>query len=347
MINWKALGQLIYVRMREYSREPEVLFWAFIFPLLLSSGLGIAFRDRAPDKAYAAVIRSDGAPAVVAALRASGFVQAELLDETEARRALRRGKVSLILRLTGGAGGYEYQFDPLRPDGKLARTMVDQVLQQAAGRTDKVPTRDAIFSEPGARYIDFLIPGLIGMNLMSGGMWGVGFTIAEMKVKKLLKRLIATPMRPTDFLLSIMASRLIFMFIEVGTLLIFGALAFGMKIRAPLLEVLAIGGLGALTFGSMGLLVAARAERIESVMGRMNVIMMPMFVFSGVFFSAERFPAATQPLIKALPLTALNDSLRAAINEGTPWAGLAVPLLILAGWGIISFAVAVKRFRWV
>jgi len=267
------------------------------------------------------------------------------VDEAQALADLRRGRVDVVVR-KGAAGEIEYQLDPSRPEATIARGRVDDALQRAAGRKDPEATRDVAFSEPGGRYIDFLMPGILGMNIMSGGMWGVGFNLVDMRIKKLLKRLVATPMRRSDFMASIVLMRIAFMVIEASFVLGFGWLAFGVPFRGSPLAVFAIGALGALCFGGIGLLLASRARRIEAVMGLMNVVTMPMLIASGVFFSADRFPAALQPLIQALPLTALNDALRAVVLEGAPLASQVTRLLVLAFWGALSFAVGLRLFRW-
>ena len=189
-------------------------------------------------------------------------------------------------------------------------------------------------SEPGSRYIDFLIPGLLGMNLMNSGMWGIGFALVDMRQRKLLKRYVGTPMRRGDFLLAIMTSRLVLMVIEIGLLLVFGVLFFHMRVLG--LGILAsplIGGLGSLTFGGVGLLTASRAQKIESISGLINLVMMPMWIFSGVFFSYERFPAVIHPADQALPLTALNDALRASILEGHAASASVAPLAGVGAMG--------------
>jgi ABC-type multidrug transport system permease subunit len=240
----------------------------------------------------------------------------------------------------------EYLYDPARPESVLAKAQVDDALQTAAGRKDVVATSSVVSSEPGSRYIDFLIPGLLGMNLMNSGMWGIGFALVDMRQRKLLKRFVGTPMRRGDFLLALMSSRLVLMIIEIGLLLTLGVLVFHMKVLGSIAAILLWGAVGALAFGGIGLLTASRAQKIESVSGLMNLVMMPMWIFSGVFFSYERFPAVIQPLIKLLPLTALNDALRASILEGTPIFHQWSRLLVLILWGSVSFLLALKWFRW-
>lgn len=341
----RAFAALCFVRFREFHRESEVVFWSFIFPILLSVCLGLAFRNRPPAPSAVAVIVGPTATELRTALEKGPLLEVRTVDEAQALADLRQGRVDLVVRKGEGSAA-EYQLDPSRPEAAIARGRVDDALQRAAGRQDPMATRDVSFSEPGGRYIDFLMPGILGMNVMSGGMWGVGFNLVDMRIKKLLKRLVATPMRRSDFLGSIVLMRIAFMVVEATFVLGFGHLAFGVPFRGSLLAVFAIGALGAICFGGMGLLVASRARRIEAVMGLMNVVMMPMFIASGVFFSADRFPARLQPLIRALPLTALNDALRAVVLEGAPLASQAARLLVLVAWGGLSFAVGLRLFRW-
>ena len=236
-----------------------------------------------------------------------------------------------------GKGGFQYRYDPARPESVLARAQVDDALQTASGRKDPLATTAVASSEPGSRYIDFLIPGLLGMNLMNSGMWGLGFALVDMRQRKLLKRFVGTPMRRSDFLLALISSRLVLMVIEIGILLGFGVLAFHMRVLGSLFSIVLLASLGAVSFGGLGLLVASRADKIESVSGLMNLVMMPMWIFSGVFFSSERFPALLQPFIKLLPLTALNDALRATILQGASLGAQSGRLLVLVLWGGISF----------
>jgi ABC-type multidrug transport system permease subunit len=228
----------------------------------------------------------------------------------------------------------------------LTRATLNDALQAAAGRKNALPTSEKTSSEPGARYIDFLIPGLLGMNLMNSGMWGVGFALVEMRQRKLLKRFVATPMRRSDFLLALASSRLLLMLIELAVLLGFGILAFQMRLMGSWASVILISAVGALCFGGLGLLTASRAQKIETVSGLINVVMMPMWLLSGVFFSYERFPAILLPFIKALPLTALNDALRATILEGATLAAQGTRLLVLLLWGGLSYLLALRWFRW-
>jgi len=335
------LVQLTLVRFREFVREPEALFWVFVFPLLLAAGLGIAFRNRPPDVVRIATVT----PELMSSLRQEKLLDVQLLDAEAAEEALRTGKV-VLLALPAGNGAVAYRYDDTNPDGRAARLLADRAVQQAAGRTDPVASNDLLLRERGSRYIDFLIPGLLGMNLMGSAIWGMGFAIVDARRKKLMKRLVATPMRRSYYLLSFALSRLLLLVLEVGLLLGFGALVFGVPVRGSLLDLAALCILGSLTFSALGLLLASRAQTIEAASGLMNVVMMPMWVASGVFFSAQRFPDALQPAIKALPLTAVIDALRANMLQGASLARLAPELSVLAAWLIVCFALALKLFRW-
>lgn len=329
--------------VRGFYREPAIIFWVFGFPILLALGLGIAFREKPVETIPVAIIAGPAAEAVEQALpRQEGFATVRCSAE-EATTKLRLGKVALVV--TPGPVP-EFRFDPTRPDSAMAHMRVDAALQRAAGRKDPLVITDRPVTEPGARYIDFLIPGLLGMNIMSGGMWGVGFALVDMRIRKLLKRLAATPMKRSFFLGAIMSSRLLVVIIEMGLLLGFGMLVFGLPIHGSWALIAATVVLGGIAFSGLGMLVGSRVRKTESASGLINLVMLPQFVFSGIFFSSDRFPEVLQPLIKALPLTAFIDTLRAVILEGAPFLSQAGHLGVLLGWGVVSFAVALRIFRW-
>jgi len=339
------LVQLTRVRYREFFREPEAVFWVFIFPVLLAAGLGIAFRNRAPEQTIVAVVSADTSAARLAqALRRTPDLEVSLLNDSAATEALRTGEVALVV--VPGARGVEYRYDDTRPESRVARMLVDEALQRAAGRRDLVQVSERLVHERGSRYIDFLVPGLLGMNLMGSGIWGVGFAIVDARKKRLLKRLIATPMSRPQYLASFVLSRLTLLVIEVGLLLGFGALVFGVPLRGSLTVLITVCLLSSLAFTSIGLLVSSRVQTMEGASGLMNLVMLPMWIFSGVFFSASRFPETLQPFIQALPLTAVVDALRANILRGAGWEALAPDMGIIVAWMVVSFLLALRLFRW-
>lgn len=335
------LVQLTLVRFREFLREPEALFWAFAFPILLAVGLGIAFRNRPAEVIKVAV----ETPELAQSLRSEKQLDVQLLPPDAAAEALRAGKVAL-LALPASGGGVVYRYDDTNPDGRTARMLADSAVQRGAGRTDPVASRDQLLREPGSRYIDFLIPGLLGMTLMGNAVWSTGFAIVDARRKNLMKRLVATPMPRHYYLLSFLLARLALLVVEVGVLVSVGALVFGVPIRGGLASLALLCLLGSFSFCAFGLLLASRARTIEAVSGLMNVTMMPMWIVSGVFFSAQRFPRVVQPLIQALPLTAVIDALRANMLQGMNLAQVAPEVSILGVWLVVCFGLALRLFRW-
>lgn len=345
-MNRSPVLELTLARLREFVREPGTLFWTFGFPLALTMALGIAFRSGGPEVHRVAVIDGPGAAELAATLDAEPELAAVVLAGPDAELSLRRGKLALAVAADPG-GGLVYRFDPSRPEGPIARRLADAALQRAAGRTDPRATRDQPVDAPGSRYIDWLVPGLLGMQLLSGSLWGIAWPIVSARQKKLLKRLVATPMRRRDYLLSFLLARLLPLAVEVPLLFAFARVAFGVRIQGSLAAVAALSLAGALSFAGLGLLCAARAGNTETANGLVNLVTLPMFVLSGVFFASSRFPDALQLPIRLLPLTAFNDALRAVVNEGAGLAATAPELAVLAAWGGAGFAAALALFRWV
>jgi ABC-type multidrug transport system permease subunit len=337
------LWQLILARYRIFYREPETLFWAFVFPVLLTLALGIAFRSKPPEPVSVAVLAGPGAEAAREALAAGPDVKVEVLDEAAAAAALRTGRVSVVV-VPGAPPAL--RFDPTRPESRLAHAVVDDLLERAAGRRDVLVPREERVTEPGSRYVDFLIPGLVGMNIMSTGMWGIGYVIVEARSKKLLKRMAATPMRRSHYLLSFAAVRALFLAVEVPVLVGFGVLAFGIPLRGAVLALGLVVAAGAVAFSGLGLLVGSRTASTTAVNGLINVVMLPMMMLSGVFFSSANFPDAMQPFIRLLPLTALNDGMRAIMNDGAGLGAVLPQVGLLLLVGAAGFAAAFRLFRW-
>jgi ABC-type multidrug transport system permease subunit len=340
------LFELTRVRFLEFLREPEAVFWTFLFPVLLTSGLGVAFRSRPAEVVRVGVVSSGpDAERVRAAVASDSLLDVALLDDSAAALALRMGTVALVVRPTSPAS-VEYRFDDARPESRNARLLVDRALQRAAGGVNPVATVEQHVSEKGSRYVDFVLPGLLAMNLMGSGIWGIGFSIVDARRRKLLKRLAATPMRRSHYLFSYVAMRLGLMVIEVSVIAAFGRFVFGVPMRGPLAVFLVVTLMGTLAFGALGLLIASRARTVEAASGMMNLVMVPMWVASGVFFAASRFPDVVQPFVQALPLTAVVDALRLNMLQGGGLAAVAGELAILSGWLVLAFFLALRLFRW-
>jgi ABC-type multidrug transport system permease subunit len=337
------LLELTIARLLEFVREPEAVFWVVVFPLALAFALGIAFRSQGEAPVYAGVVETAGSAEIRAALAPARTIHVRLLERGQVDRALRDGDVQVVV-VPGTPP--TYRFDAARLESELARLAVDEALQRAAGRVDKFRAREQRVQVVGSRYIDWLIPGLLGMNIMGTGMWSIGFHVVWARTRRLLKRLAATPMARSDYLLAQMLARLVFLVVEAGGLLGFAALVFSVPIRGSFGVLVVVLLVGALAFSGLGLLVASRARTIEAASGWMNFSMLPMWVLSGVFFSSAHFPAVTQPFIHALPLTALNDALRAVTLDGATLAAVGGELAILAAWAVGGFAIALRIFRW-
>ena len=338
------LAQLTLAWVRETAREPEAVFWTFFFPILLALALGIAFRRGSPDDIPVAVLAGQDAERTAAALNEAGGFDAAILPEDSAALQLRRGAVALVV--VPGPEGFEYRYDPTRAESRVARLSVNDALQTDLGRRDPWPSHDVEIREEGSRYIDFLIPGLLGLNLLSTGLWGVGYMVVRMRKDRLLKRYSASPIPRGRFLLGFMLGRLVFLAAELPLLLGFAWLVFGVPVRGSLALLAAIAVLGAFTFTGIGLLIASRPRTTEAVTGLMNVASLPMWILSGVFFSSDNFPDVMQPFIQALPLTAMVDAVRGVMLEGASLAAVGGEVAIVAAWGAASALLAVRIFRW-
>lgn len=335
------LTQLTLVRVREFAREPEAVFWALLFPVLITIGLGAAFRTAPPE--VLKVAATD--PVIARALRAEPALDVAELGVGEAAEQLKTGAVVLVVERASGAG-VVFRYDDTNPQSRTARMLADRAVQVAGGRVDPVAASDLIVRDVGSRYVDFLVPGLVGLGIMTNTLWGLAFSIVDSRRRKLTKRLMATPMSRTHYLLSFLLWRLCMLVVEVAVPVGFGAWAFGVPVRGSLAALAVIAVIASMSFSAQALLMASRARTLEAASGLVNLAQVPMWILSGVFFSAQRFPDAVQPFISALPLTALNDALRAHMLRGAGLVDVAPQLGVLAVWLVVCFALALKLFRW-
>ena len=345
-IKTNPFAQLVLANVRSYLRQPEAIFWTYGFPFIMVIGLGLAFNsDNEVQTLFTATEEASFDP-IVQTLRGDERFRIDILAHDEALERLRRNRTPLVVSVNA-SGDFEYFFDPTNPAGNTTRAVVDDAIQRAAGRKDTVLSNDRRTDAPGSRYVDFLVPGLIGMNLMGAGLWGIGFNTVDLRMKNLLKRMVATPMRRSHFLVALVSSRVVFFIPEMFFLLLAANLLFGVPFAGSYTAVILIALLGSITFAGIGLMVASRAKTIETISGLMNLVMIPMWLCSGIFFSSERFPAFVQPFIQALPLTQVINALRAVILAGEPLASQAFSIGILGLWCGVSYAVALKMFRWI
>lgn len=345
---------LIRTRLLEFSRRPAAVFWTYVFPLVMMFILGSAFRSQGESQSQVAIVAGEQGSKLQATLKASPELAVTMVSPDEGLRMLRSGRLALLIRASNRtdessrqeAERWEFVYDPQRPGGRLAELLVREQIRVESGFVDEQHVDKVPYSEPGGRYIDFLVPGLIGMVLLGGGLWGVGYAIVDMRIRKLLKRFLATPMRKSDFLLGIVFSRLLFVVPQILIILWASHLAFSVAIHGPWIDFLVVVLLGGLQFAGVGLLIASRAKTMETMSGLINLVMLPMWTLSGIFFSYENFPEMMHVPIRLLPLTPLLDVLRGIMLDGQSLWAFPLEMTLILFWTIGTFVIALWFFRW-
>lgn len=340
------LVQLLLVRLRTFRREPEALFWTFGFPLVLTLVLGIAFRPIEGEPVAVVVVEGAGADALAARLAADPELEVTRADADEARRLFVRGRALAIVEPPVVEAGAEpeaprLRSDPTRPESRLARARVERALLAAPPSIDDAPMR-----EPGTRYVDFVVPGLVGMNVMTVCLWGIGWNVVEARSRKLLRRLAVTPMRRSHYLGAFLLAHVVLVLVTLAVVLGFAHASFSVGIEGRALDYVILVVLGCLAFSAMGVLLASRTDNVEVLSGMVNAASLLQLVASGVFFSTARFPEWALAGIRLLPLTALVDGLRAVALEGRGLGELPLEIGVLLAWSILAGAVGVRMFRW-
>ena len=354
---YSPLWHLMICRFREFIRQPEAVFWTYGFPLIMILSLGLAFRSSEPAPAIIDVVEiipntgpEDLSVATIERLKQSTGAQIRHLQGDEAdqaswQRRLQTGKTNLVI-VPQTDGSFQFWYEPQRSESVLAKVVAESQLAKSAASTNMPSISEHRLEAVGSRYIDFLVPGMLAMNIMGGGLWGIGFLVVDARIRKLLKRLLATPMKRRDYLLSLMAMRLGFGVCEMSAILLFSYLVFGVSCRGNYIELVLTALMGGATFAGVGMLLASRAQTSEAISGLMKLVVLPMWIFGGVFFSYERFPEYVQWALKALPFVCLVDGLRGIMLEGNSMLTLWRPLLTMSAWGIVCFVVAIRIFRW-
>ncbi len=373
----RQLIHLIAALFKDIFRQPAVLFWGIVFPILMSLGLGVAFTQK-PDVFHTvAVIKNEEGRQAQATPRMDAFFAAQTApcessadqtpcfklslqeeqlgrttftflktDRAQAMVLLKRGRVSILLEEKEEV--LKYQFDPLNPDSQLTYLKLVRLLNR--GKPDSVDSIGHNDIQPltvtGTRYIDFLVPGLMSMGIMMSCMWGLSYGMIEKRSKKLLRRMVATPMKKSYFLMALMIVRIAMNFIESGLLVLFAYLVFHIRIQGEILALIVFFVAGNIAFGGIAVFISARTANTEIGNGLINVVVMPMMVLSGVFFSYHNFPDWSIPYIQKLPLSLLADGIRSIFIEGAGFSQIAMPTLLLFAMGIGFFAAGLKIFKW-
>ena len=366
-----TLKHLILALFREILREPGVLFWGILFPILMALGLGLAFTQKADIIRKVAIVnKSEGSDNSALGeffrdcennnnkesglwkwkyitsneqLGNSVFLFYEMEWE-EGIILLKRGTINLLLSEANGS--VEYHFDPMNTDAELTYLKLSNII----GKGETIPVTENTVIRPltvtGTRYIDFLVPGLITMGVMMSSMWGISYGIIEKRSKKLLRRLVATPMKKSHFLIALITVRVIMNFIESGILVVFAILVFKLKIQGDISALILIFLAGNIAFAGLAVFVSSHTSNTEVGNGLINFVVFPMMILSGIFFSYQNFPEWSLPVIRNLPLTTLTDGIRSIFNEGAGYRELTMPIIQLMAIGVVFFSAGLKIFKW-
>jgi ABC-2 type transport system permease protein len=370
------LWQLILALFREIIREPGVLFWGILFPILMSLGLGLAFTKKADVIRKVAIINNSEISGVTSVNSVvADFLQKHceknlkeekeewrwkcvIKDEKlgnsiflfynlrwdEGMKLLKRGTINVLV--AGFKDSVEYHFDPMNSDAELTYLKLSSIVGKGEILDVKAGSEIKPLTIKGTRYIDFLVPGLITMGVMMSCMWGISYGIIEKRSKKLLRRLVATPMKKSHFLIALIAVRTTMNLIESLVLLLFSLFAFKLSIQGDLTALIILYLAGNIAFSGIAVFVSSHTSNTEVGNGLINFVVMPMMVLSGIFFSYHNFPDWSIGVIKNLPLTMLTDGIRSIFNEGAGYSEIALPVLILTATGVVLFSAGLKIFKW-
>lgn len=328
---------------REFWRSKDAVFWTYGFPILMALVLGFAFQPKPLPPVPIAVVAAGADADQLAALARQPRLSLRSLDAAAADAALARGVVDVVLRFEQGQP--LLRAHPMRSEAELATLLVERTLRDAA-QGQGPPIAQEIEQRPGARYIDFLIPGLIGLNLLGAGMWGVGFNLVLLRTQHLLRRLSVAPMRKREFLLGYLLGRFVLVVPEAAAIVLFGVLLWDVPLRGSLLSLAALVVVGGFAFASLGFLLAARAKTIEGIGGLMNLFQLPMWLLGGVYFDVDRLDGIVRRVAEVMPLTHLNRALRDVMLAPNGIVEVAAPLLGLGAFAAVCFLIGLKLFRW-
>jgi ABC-2 type transport system permease protein len=343
----RSLNQLILVHFKTFFREPAILFWAILFPILMAWILGIAFSNKGETFKTVYVVsdakipeKIDGEKTFSSETPNPFRIKFTPASPVEAIQAIKRGVISLYIEVRNDS--LIYHFDPANPDARLTHLVIDREISGVNASASAI----ALLESKGTRYIDFLIPGLIALGIMNSCVWGIGWTLIETRMKKLLRRMVATPMKKSVFLGSHVITRIILGTIETLLLFTFAYFYFGTTITGSILAFVVVFLCGVMTFSGIGILIASRTDKSEIGNGLVNAVTLSMTILSGVFFNYHNFPDWTIGFIKYLPLTLLADALRAIFIEAAGFREVFMPIVVLFFTGLTFFIAGMRIFKW-
>lgn len=373
-VKYYQLCHLTAAHFKEVIREPAVIFWGIVFPMLISLGLGMAFTREGGIEHHVGVIAEKNsletqeseigaflgrrAEKISAGQNNEGDYRLtvenprlgdtsfvfNVTDRDTAMVLLKRGRLNLIVKDT--QDGISYHFDPGNPDAELAYLNLSRVLGKQPVQEPGIAGNIEPLTVTGTRYIDFLVPGLIAMGAMMSCMWGISYGMIDKRSKKLLRRMVATPMRKSHFLLALIFVRISMNIIEALLLFFFAWLVFGISVQGSIPALAVVFLSGNIAFGGLAIFVSSRTANTEVGNGLINAVVLPMTVLSGIFFSYYNFPEASVPFIQKLPLTLFTDAIRSIFTEGAGFAQTGMPSAILLAFGVFFFSAGLRIFRW-
>ncbi len=255
---------------------------------------------------------------------------------------LKRGTASCII--TEKHNQITFHSDPLNPESELVSIQLSRFFK--TGEIETFQGNIELLETKGLRYIDFLVPGLLSLGVMMSVMWGVCYALIEKRSKKLLRRMVATPMRKAHFLIAQWVSRMFVTFLETTILLVFAVCFFRVSIQGSLFAFIILLIAGNFCFFGFSILISSRTANMQLGNGLISIITTPMMVLSGIFFSYQNFPPWAVSVIKLLPLTKLADEARNIINEGAGFLQVYDGILVLGILGFIAFLIGLRIYKW-
>lgn len=353
---FKLLWRQFLIEWRLYSRDRAAMFWTFLFPLLMLFGFGLIFRSGGPPALTLVRVappkQTSRDLAFVKALQESRL-KIVTLNATEAEERWKKGET--IAQLDSAGEGYRLRLNSyLLSQGQVVALAASQAFLIAQARMNGAPEPERIptaIESPGhahaANYAAFLVPGLIGVNLLSMGLFAVGMVTVAYREKGKFRRLAVTPLPKWVFLLGQILQRVTVVALQTTLLLLAARLGFGITNQGSYLLFAGLVVLGAATFMAMGFALSSLASTVETYGAVSNLAFFPMMLLSGVYFRLDSAPQWLQKAVFILPLSPFLRVLRAVFNDGATLAGHATGLAILGSWAVLSFVLAVKRFRWI
>jgi ABC-2 type transport system permease protein len=361
-----ALLALTVANIKSYVRDRAALFWTLAFPLIFIFMFGFIFQGGGGGGLTIGWVDDDASPAseqLRTAFTASGTTDLVAATEADALAQMQDGEVDAVIvvrdgygdAVTAGAAGTATApasitvfTDPSRAN--LAGSVYQAVgsvlgVVNLGGRPPLVVPEARTIQTENLNFISYFVPSMLGLSVMQVGIFAAIPLVAD-REKLILKRLAATPLRRWQLVGSNVLMRLLIALAQSVIIVAVGTLAFGVEITGNLLLMATFVTLGAVTFLAVGYVVASFASTEDSANGMTSMIQFPMMFLSGAFFQIEAMPDVLQTVARVIPLTYLADALRQVMVGGAPFAPLWLCFAVLAGWLVVCFGIAARKFRW-